>query len=158
MEDLVRYIWKHRLFPLTTLLTTDGQEVEVVHPGMENRNDGPDFFNAKVKIGGTLWVGNVEIHGKASDWMLHGHETNKRYDSVVLHVVADADREVVRTDGTPIPQLVLPVPEHVISNYNELCKTDHYPPCYRVIPKLSNLTIHSYMSSLQRLLNFDMDF
>ena len=105
MEDLIRYVWKHRLFPLTTLLTTDGQEVEVVHPGMENRNDGPDFFNAKVKIGGTLWVGNVEIHGKASDWYLHGHETNKRYDSVVLHVVADADREVARTDGTPIPQL-----------------------------------------------------
>ena len=113
MEDLVRYVWKHRLFPLTTLITTDGQEVEVVHPGMENRNDGPDFFNAKVKIGGTLWVGNVEIHGKASDWYLHGHETNKRYDSVVLHVVADADREVVRTDGTSIPQLALPVPEHI---------------------------------------------
>lgn len=148
MEDLVRYVWKHRLFPLTPLLTTDEQEVEVIHPGMENRSDGPDFFNAKVKIAGTLWVGNVEIHGKASDWLLHGHDTNKRYDSVVLHVAGMVDREIVRTDGTPIPQLELKVPEHIINNYAELRKTDHYPPCYRVIPELGNIVIHSFLSSL----------
>ena len=148
MEDLVRYVWKHRLFPLASLITTDGQEVEVIHPGLENRNDGPDFFNAKVKIAGTLWVGNVEIHGKASDWLLHGHDTNKRYDSVVLHVAGMVDREIVRTDGTPIPQLELKVPEHIINNYNELSKTDHYPPCYRVIPELGNIVIHSFLSSL----------
>lgn len=148
MEDLVRYVWKHRLFPLTPLLTTDGQEVEVIHPGMENRSDGPDFFNAKVKIAGTLWVGNVEIHGKASDWLLHGHDTNKRYDSVVLHVAGMVDREIVRTDDTPIPQLELKVPEHIINNYAELRKTDHYPPCYRVIPELGNIVIHSFLSSL----------
>jgi len=148
MEDLVRYVWKHRLFPLTPLLTTDGQEVEVIHPGMENRSDGPDFFNAKVKIAGTLWVGNVEIHGKASDWLLHGHDTNKRYDLVVLHVAGMVDREIVRTDGTPIPQLELKVPEHIINNYAELRKTDHYPPCYRVIPELGNIVIHSFLSSL----------
>lgn len=148
MENLVRYVWKHRLFPLTPLLTTDGQEVEVIHPGMENRSDGPDFFNAKVKIAGTLWVGNVEIHGKASDWLLHGHDTNKRYDSVVLHVAGMVDREIVRTDGTPIPQLELKVPEHIINNYAELRKTDHYPPCYRVIPELGNIVIHSFLSSL----------
>lgn len=148
MEDLVRYTWKHKLFPLATLKTTDGQEVEVVHPGMENRSDGPDFFNAKVKIAGTLWVGNVEIHERASDWLLHGHDTNKRYDSVVLHVAETVDRTIVRTDGTPIPQMELKVPAHIIANYDELRKTDHYPPCYRVIPELSNLTIHSYLSSL----------
>lgn len=148
MEDLVRYVWKHKLFPFAPLQTTDGLSVEVIHPGMENRNDGPDFFNAKVKVDGTLWVGNVEIHSKASDWLLHGHDTNKRYDSVILHVAGTVDREIVRTDGTPIPQLELEVPEHIITNYEELRKTEHYPPCYRVIPELSALTIHSYLSSL----------
>ena len=148
MENLVRYVWKHRLFPLTPLQTTDGLPIEVIHPGMENRNDGPDFFNAKVKIDGTLWVGNVEIHGKASDWMLHGHDANKRYDSVVLHVAGIVDRDIKRTDGTPIPQLELPVPAHIQNNYDELRKTEHYPPCYRVIPELSALTIHSFLSSL----------
>ena len=148
MENLVRYVWKHRLFPLTPLQTTDGLPIEVIHPGMENRNDGPDFFNAKVKIDGTLWVGNVEIHGKASDWMLHGHDANKRYDTVVLHVAGIVDRGIKRTDGTPIPQLELPVPAHIQTNYDELRKTEHYPPCYRVIPELSALTIHSFLSSL----------
>ena len=148
MESLLHYTWKHRLFPLAPLTTMDGQPVEVIDPGMENRNDGPDFFNAKVKIGGTLWVGNVEIHVNASDWYLHGHDTDKRYDSVVLHVVATADREVMRTDCTPIPQMVLQVPQHIVDNYRELLDADRYPPCYRIIPDLSSLTVHSWMSSL----------
>ena len=71
MEQLIHYVWKHKLFPLTGLKTTDGQEVEVIDTGLHNHNAGPDFFNAKVKIGGTLWVGNVEIHDRASDWFRH---------------------------------------------------------------------------------------
>ena len=50
MEQLIHYVWKHKMFPLTGLKTTDGQEVEVIDPGLHNRNAGPDFFNAKVKI------------------------------------------------------------------------------------------------------------
>ena len=95
MESLLHYTWKHRLFPLTPLTTTDGRHVEVIDPGMENRNDGPDFFNAKVKIDGTLWVGNVEIHVNASDWYLHGHDTDRRYDSVVLHERLDQRAELI---------------------------------------------------------------
>ena len=148
MESLVRYIWKHRLLPLSELKTTDGLPIEVIHPGMENRSDGPDFFNAKVKIAGTLWVGNVEIHGRASDWMLHGHDSNVRYDSVVLHVAETVDKAIVRTDGTPIPQLELKVPQHIVDNYTELHQAEHYPPCHRIIPELSSLTLHSFLSSL----------
>lgn len=148
MEPLVRYCWKHRLLPLTELKTTEGQLLEVIHPGQENRSDGPDFFNAKVKIGGTLWVGNVEVHGRASDWLLHGHDSNVRYDSVVLHVVDTADKVVIRTDGTPIPQLELKVPQYVVDNYTRLKEADHYPPCHRIIPELSKLTLHSFLSSL----------
>lgn len=148
MESLVRYVWKHRLFPLGELKTTDGLPIEVMQPGMENRNDGPDFFNAKVKIGNTLWVGNVEIHRRSSDWRQHGHHTNVRYDSVVLHVAETVDVPLTRTDGTLIPQLELKVPQHIIDNYEQLRQTDQYPPCHRVIPTLSTLTIHSFLSSL----------
>ena len=56
MEQLLHYVWKHKLFPLRGLETSDGQDVEVIDPGLHNRNAGPDFFNAKVKIDGTLWV------------------------------------------------------------------------------------------------------
>ena len=148
MESLVRYVWKHRLFPLTELKTIEDQSIEVIHPGMENHSDGPDFFNAKVKIDGTLWVGNVEIHERSSDWYLHTHDTNKRYDSVVLHVANIVDKAIMRTDGSSIPQLELKVPQHIVDNYEQLRKLEHYPPCHRVIPTLSSLTIHSFLSSL----------
>ena len=69
MEKLLHYTWKHKLLPLGTLRTTDGREVEVISPGLHNRGDaGPDFFNAKIKMDGMVWVGNVELHVKASDW------------------------------------------------------------------------------------------
>ena len=67
MEKLIHYVWKHKMFPLRELFTTDGESVEVIDAGLSNRNAGPDFFNAKVKIGNTLWVGNVEIHEKAKE-------------------------------------------------------------------------------------------
>ena len=149
MEQLLHYVWKHKLFPLTRLLTTDGREVEVVDPGLHNRNSGPDFFNAKVRIGGTMWVGNVEIHTRASHWYAHGHDRDAAYDNVVLHVVEVADREVATHGGTPLPQLVLPVPERVKANYAELLRTEAYPPCYRIIGSLPKLTVHSWMSALQ---------
>ena len=57
MEQLLHYVWKHKLFPLSPLTTTWHQAVEVIDPGLHNRNAGPDFFNAKIKLNGTLWVG-----------------------------------------------------------------------------------------------------
>ena len=149
MERLLHYVWKHRLFPLGDLLTTDGRQVEVIDVGLHNRNAGPDFFYAKVKIDGMLWVGNVEIHDKASDWYAHHHETDTAYNNVVLHVVGKADALVRTAQGNMLPTLVLGVPEHVSTHYRELLATDHYPPCYRIIPDLSRLTVHSWMSALQ---------
>ena len=149
MEQLLHYCWKHKLWPIEGLQTTDGQEVEVIDPGLHNRNSGPDFFNAKVKIGGTLWVGNVEIHDKSSDWYQHGHQQDEHYNNVVLHVVGVADREVQMQSGHFVPQMVLTIPPSVHDNYEELLRTDAYPPCYRIIPNLTRLTIHAWMAALQ---------
>ncbi len=149
MEQLLHYVWKHRLFPLKLLQTTDHRPVEVIDVGLHNRNAGPDFFNAKVKIDGTLWVGNVEIHDRASDWFVHGHERDANYNNVVLHVVGVADGEAVTLDGNRPPQMELEVPQEVCDNYESLLNADTYPPCYQIIPSLSTLTIHSWMSALQ---------
>ncbi|WP_277065234.1 DUF2851 family protein [Prevotella aurantiaca] len=149
MEKLIHYVWKHKLFPLAQLATTDGQSVEVIDAGLPNSNAGPDFFNAKVKINGTLWVGNVEIHDKSSDWFTHGHDTDTHYNNVVLHVVEHADMTVTKQNGDTPPQLVLPVPESVKQHYAELLTADAYPPCYKIVPGLSKLMIHSWLSALQ---------
>ena len=149
MEQLLHYTWKHKLYPLKELTTSDGQRVEIVDPGLHNRNAGPDFFNAKIRIGSTMWVGNVEIHDKSSDWYQHGHDKDSRYDNVVLHVAAELDTEVMKSNGEYVPQLQLSVPADVLQHYDELQKTDEYPPCYKVIPDLSALIIHSWMAALQ---------
>lgn len=149
MEQLLHYVWKHRLWPARPLFTTDGRAVEVIDPGLHNMHSGPDFFNAKVKINQTLWVGNVEIHDKASDWYLHGHDRDSAYDNVVLHVASLIDRDVCNTRGEFIPQLQLGVSPAVSQHYEELVRTEQYPPCYRIIPQLSSLTVHAWMAALQ---------
>lgn len=148
MEDLLHYTWKHKLFPLRGLTTTEGTTVEVLDVGLANPDAGPDFFNAKVVIGGTTWVGNVELHTKASDWFAHSHDEDERYDSVILHVVEESDTLVRRRSGAAIPQLVLNVPDDIRSRYQELLSADRYPPCYQAVGDLSNLVIHSYLSAL----------
>ena len=149
MEQLLHYVWRHKMFPLQEMHTTDGKLVEVIDPGLHNRNAGPDFFNAKVKIDGTLWVGNVEIHDRSHDWYVHGHDHDSAYNNVVLHVAGVVDDNVITSDGKFLPQLQLDVPKEINDHYKELLETDQYPPCYKIIPDLTKLTIHSWMSALQ---------
>lgn len=149
MELLLHYVWKHRLLPARPLATTDGRPVEIIDPGLHNRHAGPDFFNAKVKIAGTLWVGNVEIHLRSSDWYAHHHEHDEAYNNVVLHVVEQVDGEVTTADGKRLPQLQVDIPDEVRRQYDELLQSDQYPPCYQIIPEMSRLKLHAWTSALQ---------
>ena len=149
MEQLLHYVWKHKIFPLKELKTTTGQQVEVIDTGLANTDAGPDFFNAKLKLDGVLWIGNIEIHERSSDWFKHGHHADTGYNSVILHIASEIDTEISRSNGEKIPQMQLSCPESVRANYKELLETDSYPPCYRIIPSLSSFTVHSWMSSLQ---------
>lgn len=148
MEKLLHYAWKHRMLPLKELRTTDGREVEVIDPGLSNRDAGPDFFNAKVRVGGVMWAGNVELHMRSSDWMLHGHHTDKAYDSVVLHVVEKADCEVSTVSGRQLPQVELPVPEKLRQGYEALIRADQLPPCHQTVASLPRLTVSAWMAAL----------
>lgn len=151
MEQLLHYVWKHKILPLRELFTTDGRRLEVVSPGMHNGDAGPDFFNAKVKIGGRLWVGNVEVHTRASDWYRHRHHADAAYASVVLHVVGEADTPVAYPGdpGRLIPQFVLPVPDHVRRNYERLSRSDAFPRCRGVVASLPPLRVHGWLSALR---------
>ena len=108
MERLMQYVWQHRLWNPAGMSTVDGRAVRIIDPGLLNTGAGPDFFNAKVSIGGEMWVGNVEIHYRASDWRRHGHDNDPAYDSVILHVVDRDDMPVRRHDGQIIPQMRMP--------------------------------------------------
>ena len=149
MEVLIQYLWKHKIFPLKPLQTVSGLPVEVIDSGLWNTNAGPDFFNAKLKIDGTLWVGNVEIHERSSDWYRHGHDSNRTYDSVVLHVASVVDCDICRSNGETIPQLILECPKEMHRHYEQLCCNEKLPACYSIVHSLNLLTVHSWLTSLQ---------
>lgn len=148
MEKLLHYVWKHRILPLRALLTSDGQELEIVDAGLSNPNAGPDFFNAKVRIGQTMWAGNVEIHLRSSDWYRHGHDTDERYDNVILHVAHVIDCPVTTHSGKTLPQLQLDIPAGLAAKYEQLHKTENYPRCYPIIPNIETFRTHSWLDTL----------
>lgn len=121
-EELLYFIWALQYFGKQAITTEDGQTLTVVHPGVRNAHSGPDFANARLRLGDMEWVGSVEIHLDASDWDAHGHQRDPAYNGVILHVVWHADRVVCRQDGTPMPTLVLEnrVAPSVIDNYRQL--------------------------------------
>ena len=149
-EDFISFIWQFRLFTSKQLSSTSGDRIEVIETGFPNRNAGPDFFNAKIKIGSTLWVGNVEIHLRSSDWSMHGHTINTAYDNVILHVVFEEDLRVVRTNGTPIHTLVVKdqIPAGLIDRYLALIHAQAKFPCEPQIRSIDPLVLNSCFSRM----------
>lgn len=87
-EELLHYIWQQQLFKKQRKLSTSsGLPIQVVHPGVYNRDAGPDFRHALLRIDGLLWAGSVEMHLQEADWCRHGHDHDPAYNNVVLHVV-----------------------------------------------------------------------
>lgn len=121
-EDFLHYLWKFRKFDFQDVKTTAGESVVIIDVGRHNKDSGPDFFNARLRIGHQLWAGNVEIHLKSSDWYFHGHEIDDAYRNVILHVVWEDDVEIFRTDGALVPTMILKklVDSKLLNNYYQL--------------------------------------
>ena len=145
----MHYVWQHRLLLSEDLVTVDGQRVSIIDPGRLNTDAGPDFFNAKVKIGSKLWAGDVEMHVRASDWHRHGHDGDPAYNSVILHVVDCDDTPVSRGDGEVIPQMVMRCAPDFSIKYDALVgRSDIDLPCAYSFRELPALHVTSWMASL----------
>ncbi len=127
-ENLLHYLWKNLLFKPGNLFTTEGDPVTIIHPGLHNTNAGPDFLEARIKIGSTLWAGNVELHTFSSDWQKHGHQQDPLYQNIILHVVFRHDAEL---EGAAFPTLVLDnhVDDEVVERYRHLMTITQPIPC-----------------------------
>lgn len=147
-EAFLQFVWKHRLFNATNLKTEDGQTVEVIHPGQHNTDAGPDFFNSRIRIDGTTWAGNVEIHQRSSDWCLHKHEQDSAYDNVVLHVVRDHDAEVRTSGGEVVQTMVLDYPPHLEANYEQLLQSDRWIACADRFFEADQMTLQIWFHGL----------
>lgn len=147
-EEFLHFVWEYELFHKKNLHTTSGNKVEVVYPGQINRDAGPDFKNAKVKIDGTLWAGNVEIHLMSSDWQKHGHNNDKSYDNVILHVVYNDDRIITRSSGEIIPALELSFNDKLFENYETLLLNRQWIPCNDQLFKIDPFFIKQWLHKL----------
>lgn len=121
-ESFLHFLWRTKRFDAQDLITTENQPIEIYTLGEHNFNAGPDFFNARIKIGQTMWAGNIEMHLKSSEWIAHGHSTDPAYDNVVLHVVLEEDVPIYHTSGERIPCLCLNgrIPTQLLAHYERL--------------------------------------
>lgn len=147
MEVLYQYVWKHRLLGRSMKLIS-GESVEVLSPGRLNTDAGPDFSDARLRINGTEWIGNVEIHVKASDWFRHHHDTDRAYDNVILHVVAINDMAVKRSDGSEIPTVEALFPEAFFNIYLSLSENINGINCAGRLSDISDLAKEDWLESL----------
>lgn len=109
-EIVLHYIWEHCLWAGFEQYTTDGKKVEILSVGEHNRDAGPDYSHARIRIDGHEWVGNIEIHVCSSDWTKHHHHLDKAYDNIILHVVRTADKPIYNSKGELVPQCELNYP------------------------------------------------
>ncbi|HMH33471.1 MAG TPA: DUF2851 family protein [Puia sp.] len=142
-EKLFQFIWQFRYFNQTDLRLENGESVQVVLPGQLNQNQGPDFLNAKIKIGSTLWVGHVELHLHSSDWEKHAHTQDKNYRNVILHVVMEND---ARIEGNEMATLVLHnrVSKILLEKYTEWMRDRSFIPCEKNILQVPGLVWTSW--------------
>jgi hypothetical protein len=146
-EDFLHYLWKYSFYT-KPLILTDGTPVEVLSAGEQNNDAGPDFFNSKIKIGNTVWAGNVEIHVKSSDWFKHNHHNDSAYDNIILHVVAQNDKEIARKSGEKIPVVELKSPEKIYNQYLFLMQSNGWIPCETFINKVDSFTVFQWKEVL----------
>ena len=149
-EDFFHHIWKYRLFDQLELKTTQGERIEILKPGSHNFDSGPDFFNGKIKIDNTIWVGNIEVHINSSDWKKHFHQNDKAYDNIILHVVNNADVELYRHSGEVIPTIELKdrIHERLYQNYIGFKSSNDWIPCEKQISGVPSFIINSTLDKL----------
>jgi len=146
-EEFLQFIWEHGLFNRNNLLTIDGKPAEVIHVGQPNTDSGPDFFNARIRIGETTWAGNVEIHQKSSHWYRHHHNVDAAYDNVILHVVETFDLPV-KVKNHELPTLVISYPSELLKNYEQLLKSERWIACEDKLSEVDPFILRFWFSSL----------
>jgi len=148
-EDFLHYIWKFRLFDRANLTTTDAEPLEIYSAGMHNSDSGPDFHNARIRVGDTTWAGNVEVHLSSSDWKKHGHTTDNAYENVILHVVYRDDMPLVLPNGRKVPTLELQnrIADELYGRYHKLMfGSQTVIPCEASIGLVDSLTLHNWLT------------
>lgn len=147
-EEFLHYLWKYGLYYADNLKDNEGIPIAVIHPGEYNHDSGPDFFNARIRIGETEWAGNIEIHTKASHFETHGHNRDHAYDNVILHIVAEYDRRVRNAKGQEVLTVKINFDESLLQKFTELVNNPYNIACQNEISRLDRFFIRHWLHSL----------
>lgn len=144
-ERLLQYIWQLQYYNCSRLATVQGEMVQVQAPGQLNTNQGPDFLNARLRLGGTAWAGHIELHLKTSDWLRHRHQEDINYRNVILHVVWEHDAVV---NDVPVVELKGRVSGLLLARYEELMAIRSFIPCQHSIGRIEGLKWENWKARL----------
>ena len=145
-EKLLQYIWQFQYFNRSDLQTIQGEGIQIISPGTINLHQGPDFQNAKIKIGDTLLAGTIEIHCKASDWKKHEHHKDKNYQNVILHVVYQNDVEL--DNHIPVLELESRISNLMLQQYGRLMESGSFIACAGKIHTIKEITWFAWKERL----------
>jgi hypothetical protein len=144
-ERLLQFIWQFQYFNKGELKTISGEELQIIFPGNYNTNQGPDFTDAKIKIGKTTWAGSIELHLKASDWNKHNHQHDKNYNNVVLHVVWEND---FPNYNIPVLNLENRIARSLLQRYEELMNAQGFIACQGLVSSTKPIILQSWKERL----------
>ena len=149
-EDLLQFIWQFQYFNRNELRCTDGDAVQIIHPGTYNSNQGPDFKEAKIKINNILWSGNVELHINSSHWHTHHHSEDTNFNNVILHVVWNHDTEIKDANGSVLSTIELQsrVSKLLLEKYRRLKENAQFIACENLSSGFGSLALNSWKQRL----------
>ena len=145
-EQLLQFIWQFQYYNKSQLFTFRGDEIQIIYPGLHNTNQGPDFLNARIKIGETVLAGSIEIHINTSEWNLHKHSIDDNYNNVILHVVWLNDKDL--DIAIPTLELGSRISSILLSTYEKLMMTRHFIPCQDQIASVNDFTFSAWKQRL----------
>jgi hypothetical protein len=160
-EELLHFIWRYRYFNQHELATEAGEPLQILSPGVSNGNQGPDFLQARVRIGGILFDGPVELHLKTSDWLKHGHDGDNHYREVILHVVWENDMPL-QENNMPLQENDMPLQCHAIpilvlrhrisklllGQYHQWMTSQSFIPCERRLNEIPQADLTGWQQQL----------
>ncbi len=149
-EQFLQYIWKNKLLKTKSVTTKQGDSVDILDFGKENKDAGPDFLNSKIKIDNILWAGNVEIHVNRSDWYKHNHHKDENYKNIILHVVYkdDIDENASHLANIPTLEINNLFDKELYYKYQTFIQSKNWIPCQHNLNDVQSIIVMNWLNRL----------
>lgn len=147
-EIFLHHIWANGLYRNSEFTTHTGKYVKILDPGRYNKDAGPDFCGVKIYMDDVIWVGNIEVHLRSSDWYRHGHHENPVYDTILLSVVNKDDVKVFNSRGEEVECIVLEYADSLYAEYLFMQQSRQRPGCFRRLESIDDTFFYFHLQAL----------